>query len=374
MPAHPISPPAPGPRRTPVQEAEPIWDSPGGVLPATSIGECRPPATTIAESRPPAAGAPRLLDQVRLTIRRRHYSRRTEKAYVGWIRRFILFHGKRHPAGMGEEEVSRYLSDLATRGRVSASTQNQALSAILFLYRHVLRQKLGWLEGVKRARGNPRVPVVLTRREVDAILIQLTEANHLIAALLYGSGLRLLECLRLRVKDIDFGRGELTVRDGKGRKDRITLIPQAIRSRLAAHIEQVRAQHLRDLARGAGTVELPHALDRKYPRAAWAWGWQWVFPAARHYTIRQTGRRRRHHVHATVVQRAIKNAVAVAGITKPATCHTLRHSFATHLLEDGYDIRTIQELLGHSDVSTTMIYTHVLNRGGKGVKSPVDDL
>lgn len=339
---------------------------------AWATAEDSPPMTVTDGYPDSPRGGPRLLDRVRLAVRQRHYSRKTERAYVGWIRRFILFHGKRHPAGMGEEEVSRYLSHLASRGRVSPSTQNQALSAILFLYRRVLKQELAWLEGVQRARKNPRVPVVLTRREVDAILSRTTGTHRLIAAMLYGSGLRLLECLRLRIKDVDLERNELTIRDGKGRKDRRTLIATAVRSDLIAHIERTRIRHQRDLARGAGSVELPHALDRKYSRAAWEWGWQWVFPAARHYTDRQTARRRRHHIHETVVQRAIKDAVTAAGISKRATCHTLRHSFATHLLEDGYDIRTIQELLGHSDVSTTMIYTHVLNRGGRGVRSPMD--
>jgi len=352
---------------TPAAGASLGWAPPDGEAPATAIAEAPSSGTGS-----PGTSSPKLLDRVRLAVRRMQYSPRTERAYVGWIRRFILFHGKRHPAEMGEEEVSRYLSHLASSGRVSASTQNQALSAILFLYRHVLKQELAWLEGVHRAKKNPRVPVVLTRREVDAILTQLTDPCRLIATLLYGSGLRLLECLRLRIKDIDLERGELTVRDGKGRKDRITLLPASIRSDLAAHLATIRAQHQRDLARGAGSVELPHALDRKYPRAAWEWGWQWIFPAARHYIDRQTGRRRRHHLHETVVQKAIKDAVKATCISKRATCHTLRHTFATHLLEDGYDIRTIQELLGHSDVSTTMIYTHVLNRGGRGVRSPMD--
>jgi len=309
---------------------------------------------------------------VRLAVRRRHYSPRTERAYVGWIRRFILFHGKRHPEEMGEVEITQFLSGLASAGRVSASTQNQALAAILFLYRFVLERKLDWLEDVVRAKRPVRLPVVLTRREVEALLDQMSGPNRLIASLLYGSGLRLLEGLRLRVKDVDFGRSEIIVRDGKGRKDRVTLLPTCLKDPLMEHLTKVRRQHDADLQNGVGAVELPDALSRKYPRAPFEWGWQWVFPASRHYIASETGQKRRHHLHATVIQRAIKEAAIQARIAKRASTHTLRHSFATHLLEDGYDIRTIQELLGHSDVSTTMIYTHVLNRGGRGVRSPID--
>jgi len=315
---------------------------------------------------------PRLLDQVHVAIRARHYSRRTEKSYVRWILRFILFNGKRHPADMGEREITSFLSMLATRRKVSASTQNQALSAILFLYRVVLQQEFDWLDGIVKAKRPVRLPVVLAREEVREVLGQMRGTPWLMASLMYGAGLRLLECARLRIKDVDFAMGEITVRDGKGRKDRVTMLPYALRAPLAEHVERVKRQHETDLRRKLGSVELPDSLDRKYPRAAWEWGWQWVFPATKFYLDRESGRYRRHHLHESVVQRAMKEAVRMAGIAKPASCHTLRHSFATHLLEAGYDIRTIQELLGHSDVSTTMIYTHVLNKGGRAVRSPLD--
>jgi len=316
---------------------------------------------------------PKLLELVRMTIRSRHYSRRTEKSYVGWIKRFILFHGKRHPREMGECEITAFLSHLAIKRRVSASTQNQALSAILFLYREVLKMDLEWLDGFVRAQQPHRLPTVLTRDEVRAVLDQLHGTPWLMASLLYGAGLRLLECARIRVKDVDFVRREIVVRDGKGRKDRITLLPIGLKRQLNEHLARVRLQHERDLRARRGSVALPDALRRKYPNAAREWGWQWVFPATRFYFDSETGERRRHHLHESVLQRAVKDAVRASGIAKPATCHTLRHSFATHLLERGYDIRTIQELLGHSDVNTTMIYTHVLNRGGRGVRSPLDD-
>ena len=288
------------------------------------------------------------------------------------LRRFILSQGRRHPAEMGAPEVTAFLSDLAVRGRVSASTQNQALSAILFLYRNVLETELPWMEDVVRAKRPARLPVVLTREEVAAILARLTGTSWIMASLLYGSGLRLLECCRLRVKDVDLVRREIVIRDGKGQKDRVTLLPERAVAPLAAHLERVRRRHQEDLQRGAGSVELSSAIERKYPRAPWEWGWQWVFPATREYADPGTGRMRRHHLHESVLQRAVREAVIGAGLTKPASCHTLRHSFATHLLEAGYDIRTIQELLGHQDVATTMIYTHVLNRGGRGVRSPLD--
>ena len=320
------------------------------------------------------SSSPRLLDQVRHAITARHYSFRTEKSYVAWVRRFVLFHGKRHPAEMGEAEISAFLSDLATRRRVSASTQNQALSALLFLYRSVLNKDLQWVNGIVHAKRPVRLPVVLTRAEVHAILDQMHGTPRLMASLMYGAGLRLLECARLRIKDVDFDMGQITVRSGKGQKDRVTMLPAALRAPLTAHVACVKRQHSRDLRRGLGSVELPGGIDRKYPRAAWDWGWQWLFPAKRFYRDMRTGRWRRHHLHESVVQRAMKEAVRVAGIAKLASCHTLRHSFATHLLEAGYDIRTIQELLGHSDVNTTMIYTHVLNRGGQGVKSPLDGM
>jgi integron integrase len=320
------------------------------------------------------ASAPKLLDQVRQAITARHYSYRTEKSYIGWIRRFIVFHGKRHPAAMGEAEITAFLSALATQGRVSASTQSQALSALVFLYRVVLRTDIDWLNGIVRAKRPVRLPVVLTRREVRAILNQMQGTPLLMASLMYGAGLRLLECARLRIKDVDFAKGEITVRDGKGGKDRITMLPAALCRELSAHVYRVKKQHQRDLRRGLGSVALPEGIGRKYPRAEWEWGWQWVFPATRFYRDERSGRWRRHHLHESVLQRAVKEAVRASGIAKPASCHTFRHSFATHLLEAGYDIRTIQELLGHSDVSTTMIYTHVLNRGGKGVKSPLDGM
>ncbi len=355
-----------------------VSSSPVPASGATTSGS----AGRASEGGPAEASPPKLLDLVRRAIRSRHFSHRTEEAYIGWIRRFILYHGKRHPKTMGQPEVSRFLSNLATAGRVSASTQNQALSALLFLYQDVLHVHLEWLEGLVRARRPARLPVVLTRGEVEAILARLQGMPRLMAALLYGSGLRLMECCRLRIKDVDLERLEITVRDGKGRKDRITLLPKSLRGRLASHLERVRQTHQGDLVRGRGSVALPGALARKYPNAGREWAWQWIFPATRHHfepdeagqidTARPPGDWRRHHVDPSVLQRAVKEAVRAAGIPKPASCHTLRHSFATHLLEAGYDIRTIQELLGHSDVTTTMIYTHVLNRGGRGVLSPLD--
>ena len=315
---------------------------------------------------------PRLLDRVRQAIRARHYSPHTEKAYVGWIKRYIFFHGKRHPNEMGTAQVAGYLAALATRYHVSASTQNQAFSALLFLYREVLGLELVGLEDVVRAKRPTRLPQVLSRQEVAEILRHIDGTPWLMAMLLYGAGLRVLECARLRIKDVDFSRKELLVRDGKGRKDRVTLLPESVREPLAAHIERVSAQHREDLQHGAGFVELPDALTSKYPNAAREWAWQWVFPATRCYYHCPSGTTRRHHLHESVLQRAFKIALRLAGVPKPASCHSLRHSFATHLLESGYDIRTIQELLGHSDVATTMIYTHVLNRGGLGVRSPAD--
>jgi integron integrase len=322
----------------------------------------------------PAGHKPKLLDHVREAIRMRHYSVRTEEAYVSWIKRFILFHGKRHPLEMGEDEITRFLSALAVRGHVSASTQNQALCALLFLYRHVLGQHLGWLEDVVRAKRPQRLPAVLTRPEVKALLSAQEGVHWIMASLLYGAGLRLLECLRLRVKDIDFASNQILVREGKGHKDRRTILPAAVQEPLTAHLDRVRQLHQHDLAQGLGRVYVPNALQRKYPHANREWGWQWVFPASQISLDPRSGEHRRHHLHESVLQRAIKEAARKIGLTKPANCHTLRHSFATHLLEDGYDIRTIQELLGHRDVKTTMMYTHVLNRGGKGVYSPMDRL
>ncbi len=315
---------------------------------------------------------PRLLDRVRYQMRLRHLSRRTEKAYVAWIRRYVLFHGKRHPREMGATDVvARFLTSLAVERRVSASTQNQALAALLFLYREVLGMPLEGIDAV-RAKMPGRLPVVLTRDEVRAVIGRLQGVPHLMALLLYGAGLRLLECARLRIKDVDFGAKQIVVRRGKGDRDRVTLLPEAARDGLTRQMEAVRRLHAADLRRGAGWVELPAALERKYPNAGRELPWQWVFPATRMYTEPASGQRRRHHLHESVLQRAVKQAVRDARITKPASCHTFRHSFATHLLEDGYDIRTVQELLGHKDVATTMIYTHVLNRGPAGVRSPVD--
>jgi integron integrase len=316
---------------------------------------------------------PKLLDQVREAIRIRHYSYRTEKAYVHWIKRFILFHNKRHPAEMAEADIGRFLSSLATERRVSASTQNQALNALLFLYNAVLEKKIGLIQGVVRASRAKRLPVVLTKEEVKRILDCL-ENTPWLAALLYGAGLRLLECCHLRVKDIDFSRNQIVVRAGKGNKDRYTMLPALVVEPFRTHLQAVKRQHEEDLKRGLGRVVLPYALERKYPNAGKSGGWQWAFPATSHYTDRSTGEHRRHHLHETVLQKAFREARIKAGIVKPAGCHSLRHSFATHLLEDGHDIRTVQELLGHRDVSTTMIYTHVLNRGGRGVRSPVDRL
>jgi integron integrase len=322
----------------------------------------------------PQTREPRLLDCVRTAIRVRHYSRRTEEAYVGWIRRFVLHHGRRPPLELGQAEVAAFLSHLAEARQVSASTQTQALSALLFLYREVLGLDIGWVGEIARAKRPKRLPVVLTAEEVRALLNELHGPAWLVAGLLYGSGLRLLEALRLRVKDMDFQTHEIVVRDGKGQKDRRTMLPHTPERPLRAHLQRAKVQHDHDhdLAAGHGTVTLPLALARKYPQAPREWAWQWIFPATRLYRDPETGVLRRHHLHESVIQKAVKAAARQAGLTRPAICHTLRHSFATHLLQAGYDIRTIQELLGHKDVSTTMIYTHVLNRGGKGVRSPLD--
>ena len=316
----------------------------------------------------------RLLDQVRDAIRVAHYSRRTEDAYVAWARRFILFHGKRHPAELGEREVAAFLSHLASARNVSASTQNQALGALLFLYRHVLRRELGHLGGMVRARMPDRLPVVMTRDEVRAVLTKLAGVPWLVANLLYGAGLRLNECLELRVKDLDPARNQVSVRRGKGGKDRFVPFPARVKEPLASHLADVKRTHERDLAAGVGAVVLPEALARKYPHAATEWSWQFVFPAARVCRDPQWGGPSRFHLHESAIQREVTRAVREAGLTKRVSCHTFRHSFATHLLEDGYDIRTVQELLGHSDVSTTMIYTHVLQQGALAVRSPADRL
>lgn len=323
------------------------------------------------EVTPPLA-APELLDQVRGKIRLKHYSIRTEQAYVDWIKRFVLHFDKRHPRDLGAAEVEQFLTHLAVNGKVAASTQNQAKSALLFLYQEVLAMDLPWLDKVEKARAPKRLPVVLTRDEVQAVLTRLSGTHWLIASLLYGTGMRIMEGLRLRVKDVDFKRREILIRDGKGFKDRVTMLPVSLAAALQTHLTRVRGLHEADLQQGFGAVYLPDALARKYPTAAREWAWQYVFPAGRLSTDPRSGEVRRHHVQDQSVQRAIKQAVRDAGLTKPATPHTLRHSFATHLLEGGYDIRTVQELLGHSDVSTTMIYTHVLNKGGRGVVSPLD--
>ena len=314
----------------------------------------------------------KLLDVVRDTIRRKHYSIRTEEAYVNWIRRFILFHGKRHPKDMGAAEVEAFLTHLATEGHVSASTQNQAFSALLFLYREVLHRELDAPVHALRAKESRHIPAMLTREEVRQVIAQLSGVYQLQARLLYGSGLRLLECLRLRVKDIDFQRRAITVRDTKGNEDRITMLPDSVIEPLKEHLQRVRRLHEEDLAKGYGSVYLPDALDRKYPNASREWIWQYVFPSDRLSTDPRSGVVRRHHLDESGLQKAVRAAARAAGINKRVTCHTFRHSFATHLLENGYDIRTVQELLGHKNVKTTMIYTHVLQRGGLAVRSPLD--
>jgi len=318
------------------------------------------------------ASKPKLLDQVRLTLRRKHYSIRTEEAYVAWIRRFILFHGKRHPLEMGAPEVEAFLTHLAVVRRVAASTQNQAFSALLFLYRDVLKQELGPIQEVERAKRPVRVPVVLTQAEARGLLAHLDGRYALMASLLYGTGMRLMECVRLRVKDVDFGYRQVTVCDGKGGKDRRTMLPEALMEPLRHQLAKTRAVHEQDLAAGFGEVYLPNALAVKYPGVGREWGWQYIFPSRKRSIDPRSGEERRHHLDEKGLQRAVKRAVREAGLAKRATCHTLRHSFATHLLENGYDIRTVQELLGHADVATTMIYTHVLSRGGRGVRSPLD--
>ena len=314
----------------------------------------------------------RLLDRVRDALRVRHYSIRTEQSYVQWIKRYILFHGKRHPDDMGAEELAEFLSYLAREKDVAAATQNQALSAILFLYKQVLGRELPWLENVVRAKRPAKLPEVLTVEQVTTVLHLMDGANGLLARLLYGTGMRIMEALRLRVRDLDFDYRQITVRAGKGNKDRVTVLPDALRAPLAAQLERARALHIGDLHDGYGRVWLPHALARKYPNAGREWGWQYVFPSVRRSRDPRDGQIRRHHLDEKNVQRAVRNAARRAGIHKKVTCHTFRHCFATHLLEQGHDIRTVQELLGHKDVRTTMIYTHVLNRGGRGVRSPLD--
>ncbi len=314
----------------------------------------------------------KLLDEVRAVLRIKNYSYRTEKSYIRWIRKFILFHNKRHPQDMAEPEIKLFLNYLADNQKVAASTQNQALSAVLFLYKKVLQKEIGFVQNIHWANKPVRLPVVMTRDEAIKVLSHLDGKYKLAACLMYGSGLRLLECLRLRVKDIDFDYLQLMVRDGKGQKDRKTMLPVKLVEPLREHLRQRKTLHDRDVAAGRGSVKLPGALNRKYPNAANQWIWQYLFSATSHFFDPEDQVHRRHHLHESALQRAVKQAVRKSGITKRASCHTFRHSFATHLLENGYDIRTVQELLGHNDIRTTMIYTHVLNKGGMGVKSPLD--
>ncbi len=326
------------------------------------------------KTKPSSAVLVPVLADLRAALQARHYSRKTEQAYGHWVARFVRFRQGRPPTAMAEADINRFLTHLALHEKVSASTQNQALAALLFLYRHVMGLDVGDLGEVIRARTPERLPVVMTREEVKAVLANLTGDKRLMAAIMYGAGLRLMECLRLRVQDLDFSRNEILVRDGKGAKDRITMLPESTTAPLQDHLKQVKTIHQQDVADGWGRVQLPHALDRKYPNAPKDWHWQWVFPQEHRWKNTETGEEGRHHVHETILQRAVKEAVRKAGVVKHAGCHTFRHSFATHLLQAGYDIRTIQELLGHKDVGTTMMYTHVLNKGGHGVRSPVDGL
>ena len=339
-------------------------------LDATHSRTSRWERVCVMDTRP--APSPRLLDEVVVALRVRHRSRRTEQAYLHWIRRFIRFHGLRHPRELGRAEVSAFLKNLAVKHHVSASTQGQALAALVFLYRHVLRAPLDWIDDIERAKKPVRLPVVVSRDEVLAVFAQLEGVPKIVASLLYGSGLRLLEACSLRIKDVDLERRELVVRDGKGRRDRRTMIANELVVALREQVSRSRLRFDRDRRAGGGYVAIPDALAKKYVNAQRQWLWQWVFPATRAYIHRETGQRYRHHIHETVVQRAVTRAARHSGISKRATCHSFRHSFATHLLESGYDIRTIQELLGHRDVSTTEIYTHVLDRGARGVASPLD--
>jgi integron integrase len=327
---------------------------------------------SVSPSTAAVASSPKLLDRVRWHLRVKHYSIRTEQAYIEWIRRYILFHRKRHPNEMREKEIREFLTHLAVEKRVAASTQNQAFAALLFLYQQVLDRKLDFIDKVERVTRPAKLPVVFTPPEARSVLVQLKGDYRLMAELLYGSGLRLMECLRLRIKDIDFCYNRITVGDGKGLRDRIALLPQRLQHPLRGQIARVKELHRQDLARGGGKVYLPFALERKYPNAARDLMWQYLFPAAKPSVDPRSGDLRRHHVLAKNLQNAVKLAIRAAGIRKPASCHTFRHSFATHLLENGYDIRTVQELLGHKNVATTMIYTHVLNRPGVHIRSPLD--
>jgi integron integrase len=350
----------------PVHPLPPFGDD----LPGADIAQ----DSGIPAERPASDGGPRLLDRVRREIRVRHYSIRTESSYVDWILRFIIFNDKRHPSEMGASEVTAFLTHLAVDRSVAPSTQAQAKSAILFLYRVVLNTALPWLDEVVSASNPRRLPVVLTVPEVRSVLEQMNGSVGLVCALLYGTGMRLIEGLRLRVKDVEFTRREILVRDGKGGKDRVTVLPENLIAPLQEQIAKARALHQRDLSEGFGAVWLPGALDAKYPGAPKQWGWQWVFPSVTRSADPRTGKVHRHHLNEASVQKAMSLAAKRAGIVKPCSPHILRHSFATHLLQSGYDIRTVQELLGHSDVSTTMIYTHVLNRGGRGIRSPFDQI
>lgn len=330
-------------------------------------------ASTRLSVREPEEKPVRLFDLVRREIRVRHYSIRTEEAYLGWIRRYIHYHDLTHPKSMGETEINEFLTHLALAGNVSASTQNQALSALLFLYKRVLEQPLPRLDQIVRARRNRRLPTVMTREETHAVLAQMEGVPRLATTLMYGTGMRLMECIRLRIKDVDFALNQILIRDGKGRKDRRTMLPESLREPLTMHLETVKAIFEKDRAAKVGEVYLPDALNRKFKNAGLQWGWQYLFPSRDLSTDPRSGILRRHHIHRSPVQQAVTDAARAAGVVKPVSCHTLRHSFATHLLADGYDIRTIQELLGHRDVKTTMIYTHVLNQvGGRGVLSPLD--
>lgn len=317
---------------------------------------------------------PKLLDQLRDRIRLKHYSRRTEDVYLDWAKRYILYHNKRHPQEMGKKEIEEFLTFLATERNVAAATQNQAKAALQFLYKEVLEIQLPWLNEVEQAKKPKKLPVVLTEKEVQTLLAHISPAFNLLARLTYGTGMRLLEALRLRVLDIDFERGELLIREGKGAKDRVTMLPQSLNEPLQEHLKQVKRLHEQDLLKGYGEVWLSESVARKYPNAGRDWIWQYAFPSARLSVDPRSGVTRRHHLDEKGLQRAVKQAAADAGLTKNVTPHTLRHSFATHLLQAGYDIRTVQELLGHKDVQTTMIYTHVLNKGGMGVTSPLDRL
>lgn len=318
--------------------------------------------------------APRLLDQVRNVIRCKHYSIRTEQTYIEWIRRYILFHNKQHPETLGEKHISAFLSHLAVNRRVASATQNQALCAIVFLYKQVLKIELGSFDDIVRAKRPHKLPVVFTRDEVRQVLTQLQGTHWIMGQLMYGAGLRVMECVRLRVKDVDFGYRQIVVRDGKGKKDRVTMLPEVVSGQLKRHLTRVKNIHETDLDAGFGAVYLPYALERKYRSVNRNWSWQYVFPASRRSIDPRSRIERRHHLSESVPQRAVRKAIRGCGITKAGSCHSLRHSFATHMIEAGYDIRTVQELLGHKDVSTTMIYTHVLNKGGRGVKSPGDTL